>query len=206
MGYHTFDPAATDRLADPTRFRFCSREELLESLPTGPDSLVLDIGSGSGFYTDEIAPFVGQLCGLDVQPEMHRQYADRGVPANVSLVTADAGQVPFSDGTFDASVSTMTFHESASEPSLAELARVIDAGGRAVFVDWSRAGRGRLVASGAGRGWPAGRRTVRRRHRCCNALRCRFQCRDCQRTFRDVQTRRRTIGVEILCDHTHYSH
>ena len=142
MGYHTFDPAATDRLADPTRFRFCSREELLESLPTGPDSLVLDIGSGSGFYTDEIAPFVGQLCGLDVQPEMHRQYADRGVPANVSLVTADAGQVPFSDGTFDASVSTMTFHESASEPSLAELARVIDAGGRAVFVDWSRAGRG----------------------------------------------------------------
>jgi len=142
MGFHTFDPAETDRLEDPTRFRFCSREELLESLPTGPDSLVLDIGSGTGFYTDEIAPFVGQICGLDVQPAMHRQYADSGVPANVSLVTADAGRLPFSDGRFDASVSTMTFHESASESSLAELARVIDAGGRAVFVDWSRAGKG----------------------------------------------------------------
>jgi hypothetical protein len=33
MGFHTFDPAETERLEDPTRFRFCSREELLGALP-----------------------------------------------------------------------------------------------------------------------------------------------------------------------------
>ncbi len=142
MGFHTFDPAETDRLEDPTRFRFCSREELLQQLPTGPESTVLDIGSGTGYYTDEIAPFVGHLFALDLQPEMHHQYRERGVPANVSLVTADAEQLPVRSGSFDASVSTMTFHESTTEESLAELCRVIADDGRAVFVDWSRAGRG----------------------------------------------------------------
>lgn len=142
MGFHTFDPAEVDRLEDPTRFRFCSREELIGALPTGPEGRLLDIGSGSGFYTDEIAPFVGALCAVDLQPAMHRRYADRGVPGNVSLVTAGAERLPFADGSFDGSFSTMTFHESASGPSLAELARVLDDGGRAVFVDWSGAGSG----------------------------------------------------------------
>ncbi|MFC6722733.1 methyltransferase domain-containing protein [Halobacteriaceae archaeon SHR40] len=142
MGFHTFDPAKIDRLEDPSRFRFCSREELLGALPTGPATRILEVGSGSGFYTDEVAPFVGQVCGVDLQPAMHGRYAERGVPANVALVTAGADVLPFPDGTFDGSFSTMTFHESASESSLDELARVIDGGGRVVFVDWSRAGRG----------------------------------------------------------------
>lgn len=141
MGFHTFDPSETHRLEDPTRFRFCSREELLQQLPTG-ESTVLDLGSGTGYYTDEIAPFVGQLYAVDLQPAMHHQYCERGVPANVSLVTADADRLPFHTDCFDASVSTMTFHESTTPDSLAELCRVIAADGRAVFVDWSRAGRG----------------------------------------------------------------
>ncbi|MFB6293943.1 MAG: SAM-dependent methyltransferase, partial [Halonotius sp.] len=29
MGFHTFDPSMADRLDDESRYRFCSREELL---------------------------------------------------------------------------------------------------------------------------------------------------------------------------------
>lgn len=142
MGFHTFDPAEIDRLEDPTRFRFCSREELLQWLPTGRAANVLDIGSGSGFYTDEVAPFVGHVVALDVQPEMHAQYHERGVPDNVAPVTADADALPFESGTFDGALSTMTFHESATDDSMAELARVLGPGGRAVIVDWSAEGNG----------------------------------------------------------------
>lgn len=142
MGFHTFDPAETDRLEDPTRFRFCSREELVQWLPTGREASVLDVGSGSGFYTDEIAPFVGHVVALDVQPEMHAQYRERGLPDTVAPVTADAEGLPFADRTFDGAFSTMTFHESASDDSLAELARVLRPGGRAVIVDWSAEGNG----------------------------------------------------------------
>jgi len=142
MGFHTFDPAKADRLEDPSRFRFCSREELLRYLPGTAGATVLDHGSGTGFYTDELAPFLGRLVGFDRQPAMHRRYRERGVPANVDLVTGDADTLPFDDGGFDGAVSTMSFHEVATPASLAELARCLADGGPAVVVDWSANGRG----------------------------------------------------------------
>lgn len=142
MGFHTFDPDETHRLEDPTRFRFCSREELLQHLPTGEESVVLDLGSGSGYYTDELAPFVGRLLAVDLQPQMHEQYRDRGIPDNVFPITAGAESLPFRDGSFHGIVSTMTFHESTTDASVAEMFRVLATGGRAVIVDWSGKGRG----------------------------------------------------------------
>lgn len=143
MGFHTFDPAEADRLEDPSRFRFCSREELLQHLPQTGEVTVLDHGSGSGFYTDELAPFLGRLVGFDRQPAMHRRYQERGVPRNVGLVTGDADTLPFEAGSFDGAVSTMSFHEVATPASLAELERCLVSGGPAVFVDWSASGDGR---------------------------------------------------------------
>lgn len=142
MGFHTFDPERTDKLEDPTRFRFCSREELLESLPRGPETRILDVGSGTGFFTSELAPFFGSVIGVDLQPAMHNQYLDRGRPENVSLVTATAAELPFSTECFDGAFSTMTFHESTTEKSIAELSRVLRPGAPVVIVDWSADGRG----------------------------------------------------------------
>jgi ubiquinone/menaquinone biosynthesis C-methylase UbiE len=141
MGFHTFDPENVARLEGPDRFRWCSREELLEALPR-EGAEILDIGSGSGFYTDELAPFVGRVHAVDVQPEMHDHYRNRGVPANVSLVTAPARDLPFREGSLDAAVSVMTFHESTDEESMAELRRVLAPDSAVVVVDWSREGRG----------------------------------------------------------------
>lgn len=142
MGFHTFDPSQIDRLEDPSRFRHCSREELIQWLPTGPDVRLLDVGSGSGFYTDELATVVGEAIALDVQPAMHRHYRERGVPRNVSLVTASADHLPIRDSTVDAALSTMSFHETTTAAANAELHRVLAAEGTAVIVDWSAEGSG----------------------------------------------------------------
>ena len=142
MGFHTFDPASADRLEDPTRFRFLSREELLQALSVPKDATVADLGSGTGFYTDEVAPRAGTVYGVDVQTEMHDRYREKGVPGNVRLVTADVNDLPFDDGDLDAAFSTMTYHEFAADESLEELARVVRPGGRVVTLDWSRSGTG----------------------------------------------------------------
>lgn len=141
MGFHTFDPEEVDRLTGADRFRWCSREELLEGLP-GAKADVVDLGSGIGFYTDELAPHVGRVHAVDIQPEMHDHYRERGVPGNVVLETAGAEDLPFAEGAIDGAVSTMTFHESTTETAMAELARVLAPDAPAVVVDWSREGRG----------------------------------------------------------------
>jgi ubiquinone/menaquinone biosynthesis C-methylase UbiE len=142
MGFHTFDVDRADALDDPSRYRFCSREELLALLDPAPTDVVADLGSGTGFYTDEVAPFVATLYAVDVQTAMHDIYREQGVPASVDLVTAEVEALPFADGALDAAFSTMTFHEFATDEALAELARVVRPGGRVVTVDWSADGDG----------------------------------------------------------------
>ncbi|WP_049915097.1 class I SAM-dependent methyltransferase [Haloferax mucosum] len=142
MGFHTFDVDAAAKLDDPARYRFVSREELLSHLHPSSESTVADLGSGTGFFTDDVAPHVGTLYAVDVQAEMHDFYRENGAPENVEFVTADVASLPFDDDDLDAAFSTMTYHEFATDESLAELARVVRPGGTVVVVDWSTAGDG----------------------------------------------------------------
>ena len=142
MGFHTFPIERADALEDPSRYRFCSREELLEMLEPATDDVVADLGSGTGFYSRDVAPFVDTLYAVDVQAAMHDRHREEGVSASVELVTAGIGSLPFDDGELDGAFSTMTHHEYATDETLAELARVIRTGGRLVTVDWSVTGNG----------------------------------------------------------------
>ncbi|KYH25517.1 putative arsenite methyltransferase [Halalkalicoccus paucihalophilus] len=142
MGFHTYPIERAAELEDPSRYRFCSREELLGPLALDGTETVVDLGSGTGFYTDDIAPFAGRVYAVDLQEEMHGIYREKGLPENVTPVTADVADLPFEDGECDAAVTTMTYHEFYSEAALAEVRRVVRPGGRVVVVDWSAAGTG----------------------------------------------------------------
>ena len=142
MGFHTFDVERADALEDPSRYRFCSREELLAALDLGGAETVADLGSGTGFYTDEIAPVAETVYAVDVQSEMHDRHREKGAPENVEFVAAEASSLPLEDGELDAAFSTMTYHEFATEAALEELARVVRPGGRVVTLDWSAKGTG----------------------------------------------------------------
>lgn len=142
MAFHTYPLDRADALEDPSRYRYCSREELLAALSVDSDAVVADLGSGTGFYTDDVAPFAERVYAVDVQEGMHERYREKGVPGNVELVTAEVEDLPLPDGTLDAAFSTMTYHEFATPAALAELRRVLSPDGRLVTVDWSADGAG----------------------------------------------------------------
>ncbi|RBI58367.1 SAM-dependent methyltransferase [halophilic archaeon] len=143
MGHHTFDATKANKLENAAdRYRYVSREELLWALTLDGGETVADLGSGTGFYTDDAAPYADRVYAVDVQDEMHDYYRQKGVPENVALVTADVADLPFEDAHLDAAFSTMTYHEFASEQALSELARVLTPGGRLVIGDWSATGTG----------------------------------------------------------------
>lgn len=140
MGFHTFDPARADELEAEHRWQWCSSEELLTLLAPHEDATIADLGSGTGFYTDVVAPHADTVYAVDVQPEMHERYEEKGLPGNVETVTAEVAELPFDDDELDAAFSTMTYHEFSGDDAMAELARVLRPGGRLVTVDWTRAG------------------------------------------------------------------
>ena len=138
---HTFDPENAESLEGTDRFRYLSRDELVGALDVPEDGRVADIGSGTGFYTREVAPYVGTLYAVDVQAAMHEQFEERSVPDAVEFVLAPAASLPFPDGHLEGLYSTMTFHEVSAEAP-AEFARVLEGDGSLVVADWSAEGAG----------------------------------------------------------------
>lgn len=142
MGHHTFDPARADRLNDPERYRYCSRDELVAQLDPESMDRIADFGSGTGFYTDDLAAFVSELHAIDLQPELHRHYQGRGVPPGVTLVTADVNTLPLRAGVYDAAVSIMTLHEIGTVETLREIGSTLAPGAKFLICDWAASGSG----------------------------------------------------------------
>jgi ubiquinone/menaquinone biosynthesis C-methylase UbiE len=138
-GYATGEKA--DRLEDPIQYRYLSTEGVYELLDPEPDWTIADLGSGTGFYTDDVAPLVEQVYAVDIHEAMQDAYREKGVPENVELVTTDVAELPFDDGALDAALSLRTFHHGVAD-ALEEVGRVLRPGGRFVVVDWSATGAG----------------------------------------------------------------
>lgn len=103
------------------------------------DGTVLDIGSGPGFLSTEIARKSPELrvCGIDLSRRMPRIAGRRarGI-GNVQFVFGNAARLPFKDDSIDLAVSTGVFHHLKS-PRLVfeECYRVLRDGGEAWIYD-----------------------------------------------------------------------
>ena len=116
-----------------------TRERLKEVLAVSPGERILEVGPGTGYYTLDVAEWLGERGAvdiLDVQQEMldHTmgRAAERGV-TNVTPTQSDATQMPYEDATFDGAYLVTVLGEIPDQDAaLRELARVVKPGGRVV--------------------------------------------------------------------------
>jgi len=118
------------------------RREVLGLLAPAAGETVLDIGSGPGLLTTDLAQAVGPaggICGIDVSDSMLTVARARAVPpgsAPVQYRHGGADAVPYPDESFDAVVSTQVMEYVADIPAaLAEASRVLRPGGRLLILD-----------------------------------------------------------------------
>jgi ubiquinone/menaquinone biosynthesis C-methylase UbiE len=118
---------------------FITRERLRATLDPAPGERVLEIGPGTGYYTLDLADWVGPEGALeifDIQQEMldhtMQRVGDRGLE-NVTPTRGDAQALPFEDASVDAVVLTTVLGEIPDQDAaLREIARVLRPGGRLV--------------------------------------------------------------------------
>jgi ubiquinone/menaquinone biosynthesis C-methylase UbiE len=118
---------------------FITRERLRQALDPKPGERLLEVGPGTGYYTLPAAEWVrpgGRLDLLDVQQEMLDHTMGRVEEAgldNVTPVRADAREMPYADGSFDAAFLVTVLGEIPDQDAaLRELRRVVKPGGRIV--------------------------------------------------------------------------
>jgi len=116
-----------------------TRSRLREILEPRPGERILEIGPGTGYYTLEMADWVGNNGAVeifDIQDEMldHtvRRARERGL-WNVNPTRGDAQKLPYDNDRFDAAILTSTLGEIPDQDAaLREVARVLRPGGRLI--------------------------------------------------------------------------
>ena len=103
--------------------------------PFSGTELALDAGCGTGSLAFALAPYVGEVVGVDTRVEFLEAARERA-PQNVSFVDGDATALPFEYGSFDiAGCMRVLHHVRRPELAVSELARVTRSGGRLLIVD-----------------------------------------------------------------------
>jgi ubiquinone/menaquinone biosynthesis C-methylase UbiE/uncharacterized protein YbaR (Trm112 family) len=93
-------------------------------------SLILEVGSGSGRFTEQAAQTGATVVSFDYSYAVDANYRSNGQLENVLIVQADVFAMPFRDGTFDRLFCFgMLQHTPDAKGALAALERVLKPGG-----------------------------------------------------------------------------
>ncbi|WP_448588583.1 class I SAM-dependent methyltransferase [Thermocrinis sp.] len=142
---HKFDPEKLKKLDDPERLKLFDPEKVLRSFGLKPDMVVLDVGTGAGFYLPYISKIVGdkgKVYAVDIRQEAV-EYASSKVRElglqNVEVLKSEENGIPLPDSTVDFTYMAFVFHE-LEDPVrfLMELKRVSKPMGYLALIDWKK--------------------------------------------------------------------
>lgn len=129
-------------LERPTREREERTDLLLKNLPLAPDSVVADIGSGTGYFTFPMAKQVpkGRVLAVDIQQEMlniiSARMASEGV-YNIQTVLGSERSPGLEPSSVDLILLVDAYHEFAWPREMGDaMARSLKPGGRLVLIEY----------------------------------------------------------------------
>ena len=104
-----------------------------------PHSLILDVGCGAGFLTNELAREGHNVTGVDLSAESLKVAGKFDETKSVDYIVANAYELPFEDHSFDV-VCALDFLEHVEDPARAikEFSRVLKPNGKFFFHTFNR--------------------------------------------------------------------
>jgi 2-polyprenyl-3-methyl-5-hydroxy-6-metoxy-1,4-benzoquinol methylase len=101
----------------------------------GPHSRVLEVGCGTGLFTEMFASTGAQVLAVDISPELLEKARARGLPAGRVRFLAQAFEDCDVYGPFDAVVGSSVLHHLEVEQSLRKIHALLRPGGTLAFAE-----------------------------------------------------------------------
>lgn len=134
--------AGADWLERPERETEERTDLVVQYLPLEPDSVVADIGAGSGFFARRIAQRLpeGRVIAVDIQPEMLailREIALAEGIANIETVLATEQSLNLAPASIDIALFVDVYHELAQPLEvMRELRTALKPGGKVILIEY----------------------------------------------------------------------
>lgn len=144
MSGHKISPRQAARLDGFWRGVLMPRQEVLAAARPGPDEDWADLGCGPGFFTAPLARQARTVHALDLNPDMAAMAAAKAARLGLDNVRAAAcgeASLPLPDAAVHGVLLVFVAHEfRRPADSLAEVARVLRPGGRALVAEFGAGG------------------------------------------------------------------
>jgi ubiquinone/menaquinone biosynthesis C-methylase UbiE len=126
---------------DPKRDAWQKPHEVIQALKLKPDSVIADIGSGTGYFSARFAHMVpkGRVYGIDTEPDMVNYLADRAKREglkNVTAVQVKPGDLQLPEKTDVIVLVDVYHHIRDREQYFRQLQRSLKPGGRLAVIDF----------------------------------------------------------------------
>jgi Methylase involved in ubiquinone/menaquinone biosynthesis len=116
------------------KFRWERRVKMLTEF-ISPDSTLLELGCGTGYFTQEIAKTGANIVAIDISPELLK-IAEKNVPfQNVSFKEENAYCMTFDNNQFDYIIGSSVLHHLDIQKAISEIYRVLKDGGIIAFTE-----------------------------------------------------------------------
>ena len=121
--------AASNSYDMAARLQRYSGKNLMPWLPNRHDLTVLDLGCGTGFFTDLLASYFQQVIGVDISTKM-LTFAQKNRTKNISWIESDAHNLPLQNNSIDLVYSNLMIQWcDPLETVINEVLRVLKPGG-----------------------------------------------------------------------------
>ena len=112
------------------------KRELLNDASISPDSLILDVGCGTGVLEERMNGT--RVVGLDITKEMLTIAQTKRIKCMDDLILGDAEELPFASESFDRVLSCYAIKYCDRENFVRQMYRVLKPGGHLILYDFAR--------------------------------------------------------------------